>query len=154
MPGPPFRWPTWADSGPNQHSPLISIERLRARVGRTKPMFARCFCNPSSFLNLPRRSALHRNAQRRFNDDEGNDAECWRHREPARLRVRPSKGGGAVAERLLGGARRQRRDVQRRQQASSVNYGSGTLLPVHEVQGPEDGVTGYYIRGKLPPHSC
>jgi hypothetical protein len=60
--------------------------------------------NPSSFLSLPRRSALHRDAQRRFN---GNDAECWRHREPTRRRVRLPEGGGAAAERLLGGARRQ-----------------------------------------------
>jgi hypothetical protein len=124
------------------------------RVRRTKPTFAHCFRNPRSFLNLPRHSALHRDAQRRFNNDEGNDAECWRHRGPAHLRVRPPEGGGTAAEQLLSGARRQRRDVQRRQQASSVNYSSSTLLPVHEVLGPEDGVTGYYIRGKLPPHSC
>jgi hypothetical protein len=114
MPGPPFPSPTWVDSGPNQRSPLILIERLRARVGRTKPTFARYFRNPRSFLSLPRRFALHHDAQRRFNDDEGNDAECWRHHEPARQRVRPPEGGGAAAERLLGGARRQRRDVQHR----------------------------------------
>jgi hypothetical protein len=153
-PGPPFHSPTWSDFGPNQRSPLISIEWLCARIGRTKSTFARCFRNPRSFLSLPRRSALHRDTQRHFNGDEGNDAECWRHREPARRRMRPPEGGGDAAERLLGGARRQRRDVQRRRQAPSVNYGSGALLPVHEVRGPEDGVGGYYIRSKLPPYSC
>jgi hypothetical protein len=106
MPRPPFCSPTWADSYPNQRSPLISIERLRARQ-ENKSTFTRCFRNPRSFLSLPRRSALHRDAQRRFNGDEGNDAECWCHREPARQRVRPPEGGGAAAKRLLGGAQRQ-----------------------------------------------
>jgi hypothetical protein len=125
-----------------------------AHVGRTKSTFTRCFRNPRSFLSLPRRSALHRDAQRRFNGDEGNDAECWCHREPARQRVRPPEGGGAAAKRLLGGAQRQWRDVQRRWQVSSVNYSYDALLPMHEVRGPEDGVSGYYIRGKLSPYSC
>jgi hypothetical protein len=161
----------------HQYPTAVRGDRGNKTLHRPTPL------NPSSFLSLSHRSALHRDAQRRFNGDDGNDAECWRHREPTGRRMRPPEGRGATVSPLIGACVRPRveapplarssvrasaRGWRRRRRAaswwcpkavtghavSSVNCSSGALLPVHEVRGLEDSVGGYYIRGKLPLHSC
>jgi hypothetical protein len=45
--------PAQTNSSANKRAPLISIKRMHARIGRTKPTSARCFRNPWSFPPYP-----------------------------------------------------------------------------------------------------